>query len=163
MIIRFLAIIATLIITIFPARAGDFSGGVHDPIFEFTSVQVIDSTSDHLLFFKLDQITSLNILMQLNYVDDPDIDIRYYSGDVILSSTDGYFAYTSFNPIHPFAYFNYLPAGDYTYDLRFSEYLVGSYVSIHSSVYEVPEPQTYALMLVGLGALGFVTRRRKSL
>ena len=32
----------------------------------------------------------------------------------------------------------------------------------NQSVGAIPEPETYALMLAGLGALGFVARRRKA-
>jgi hypothetical protein len=39
---------------------------------------------------------------------------------------------------------------------------VGAKYSGELTVTPVPEPQTYALMLAGLGALGFVSRRRSS-
>ena len=37
---------------------------------------------------------------------------------------------------------------------------IGSDLS-HASVYAIPEPETYALMLAGLAAVGFMTRRRR--
>jgi len=40
------------------------------------------------------------------------------------------------------------------YGNRFSDYGV--------SVTAVPEPETYALMLAGLGVVGFMARRRKA-
>jgi hypothetical protein len=45
--------------------------------------------------------------------------------------------------------FNNLPAND-------------AFESANYSVTPVPEPQTYALMLAGLGAVGFIARRRKA-
>ena len=34
-------------------------------------------------------------------------------------------------------------------------------IGVFTPVGAIPEPETYALMLVGLGAIGFVARRRR--
>jgi hypothetical protein len=36
-----------------------------------------------------------------------------------------------------------------------------SHASVYGGVPAIPEPQTYALMLAGLAAVGFMTRRRR--
>jgi hypothetical protein len=42
-------------------------------------------------------------------------------------------------------------------------YNAGHYIGLDNvSVTAVPEPETYAMMLAGLGALGFMGRRRKA-
>jgi len=57
--------------------------------------------------------------------------------------------------------FGALTAGQYHYTVTASGPVGGSY-SFGSYITPVPEPETYALMLAGLGVMGFVARRRKS-
>lgn len=57
-------------------------------------------------------------------------------------------------------------AGNYAFDFFFAErHTVGSNLSISTSLNlvttPVPEPETYAMLLAGLGFLGFMARRRK--
>ncbi len=59
---------------------------------------------------------------------------------------------------------NGVAAGDlaYTVNLADTRGLGLSHASLFTNVPAVPEPQTYALMLAGLGVMGFLARRRKS-
>lgn len=54
-----------------------------------------------------------------------------------------------------------LAAGDYFYTVK-GVGAPGSTYSLKSVVAAVPEPETYALFLAGLGAVGFLAARRRS-
>ena len=56
-----------------------------------------------------------------------------------------------------------LAAGDYYYRIAgtVTGTQGGTYV-LSSALMPIPEPETYALLLAGLGAVAFVSRRRKS-
>ena len=54
-------------------------------------------------------------------------------------------------------------AGNYFYVVSGSaDGMAGGQYTLASTVTAVPEPETYAMMLAGLGALGFLARRRRN-
>lgn len=55
-----------------------------------------------------------------------------------------------------------LAAGDYFYLVTGASGSKGGAYALTSTVTPVPEPETYALFLAGLGAIGFLTARRRS-
>lgn len=61
--------------------------------------------------------------------------------------------------------FGALTAGDYFYVVtgKVAGDAFGGTYQLNSQLAPVPEPETYALMLAGLGAVGFIARRRKSI
>lgn len=54
-----------------------------------------------------------------------------------------------------------LAAGDYFYTVK-GVGAAGSRYALTSTIAAVPEPETYALFLAGLGAIGFLAARRRS-
>lgn len=55
----------------------------------------------------------------------------------------------------------FLSAGDHTYDVRGHSGLYGSGYDADIRVTAVPEPESWALLLAGLGLMGFVARRKQ--
>ena len=53
-------------------------------------------------------------------------------------------------------------AGSYYYKATGIASAPGAAYSLASAITPVPEPETYAMMLAGLGALGFLARRRRN-
>ena len=53
-------------------------------------------------------------------------------------------------------------ADGYFYKVTGSAIAPGAAYSLASAITPVPEPETYVMMLAGLGALGFLARRRRN-
>ncbi len=92
-------------------------------------------------------------------------------GKVELFMSNGDINYTNDVSMGSFAFdstainstFSSLLAGDYYYQVTGAVMgNKGGGYQLFSEVSPVPEPETYAMLLVGLGLVGFMTRRRKT-
>lgn len=67
------------------------------------------------------------------------------------------------NDFSPYVTSGLLKAGSYELNLKSTEEKVGFSGSINiANIAAVPEPETYAMLLAGLGLIGFTARRRKT-
>ena len=156
--IKFFALSVLAALSIGSAQA-DQIWGVHAPT-EFTSFLVsYNSLYDEIFYFELNQISNLKITVSNNFnrnssngVDLFNFDTGEDMGSVIFGTTP-----TS-------AYFNNLAAGNYLYEVSGANYgtQVGQVTFSSTLTSAVPEPEPYAMLLTGLGLMGFVLRRRTS-
>jgi len=114
---------------------------------------------DELFYFELDKNSSLKVTAGTNFNRPSQNSVDLYNFDT--GEDVGSF---QFGTTVSSAYFNDLSAGNYFYEVSGGNYgtQIGQ-VSFSSTIINaVPEPETYAMLLAGLGALGFVARRRKT-
>ena len=89
--------------------------------------------------------------------------VSFYDGNTLLQSFDGNAVLNPANGNQSFArYFNvFAGAGENITKVTFSANTNAFETDNHAFIASVPEPETYAMMLAGLGLLGFLARRRK--
>ena len=161
--LKLLALSALTVLSISSARA-DEDWGVHSESGEVASFQVLQRHNyDQVFHFSLDKTSSLKttaVVNNLVFTTSPANFVDLFNFDT--GEKIGYF---SFGTTETTGYFNNLTAGNYLYEIYGANFgvEVGQVVFTSAAINAVPEAQTYALMLAGLGAVGFIARRRKTL
>jgi hypothetical protein len=90
--------------------------------------------------------------------------VSFFNGDTLLASYDGNVVLDPANGDQAYSrYFNfYASGGDVITKVTFSSTQNAFETDNHALIAAVPEPESYAMMLAGLGLLGFMARRRRS-
>ena len=156
--IKLLALSLISIFSIGTAQA-DQIWGSHAPT-EATQFSVSNfSIYDEFFYFELNKPTSLKVTAGTNFNRPGSNGVDLFNFDTGEDVGSLLFGTTASS-----AYFNNLPAGNYFYEVSGGNYgtQIGQ-VSFSSTIINaVPESETYAMLLAGLGALGFVARRRRT-
>ncbi len=152
------------------ANAITVSWGTHDDPIEqalgqFRPIGLFDDT---YTFTLPTSIRLFNTTVANNLSDDGNITfVRHISNGMVFLFDDdfpaaiGSFAFSGVTGSisHPFGA---LDAGDYHYQVKGdADGVTGGSYALTSAVTAVPEPEIYALLLAGLGVVGFLAKRRK--
>ncbi len=91
--------------------------------------------------------------------------VSYFNGSTLLGSFNGTAAYGPSNGDQSIGrYFNaFAGAGEQITRITFSSTTNAFETDNHAYIAAIPEPETYAMLLAGLGLMGFVARRRKAM
>ena len=148
-----------------PSRAGadTFTYGPQSTDFFYGRFPTAGSFLDHIQFSVaapatitlLDNFTNFSLISSLNATLFNSAAVAVYAGTPNTPVVG-----SSFQNLTPFS----LAAG--SYDLHIGgNVLAGGFYSgklaLNSTAMPIPEPETYAMILAGLGLMGFVARRRK--
>lgn len=131
---------------VFQPTAGSFSDTYN---FSISSASLLSSSANNLplslSFFNVLDVAGLTVNVWDNHHPNGWTNFGNFAGN---NST-----YT----------FNLPSAGDYHLDITGTATgLAGGVYSVSISAAPVPEPETYAMLLAGLGLMGAITRRRKA-
>lgn len=131
----------------------DLSPGIYqDPYHTFSPI--FDATSDHLYFSDM----TLGSDAQSNYY----MHILFHADfSPVGSSSVGYFSYSEQLDACSINNPNHCGASIVGFGYAGQLLISSAPPNIPPSTRTVPEPETYAMLLAGLGLLGYMTRRRK--
>jgi PEP-CTERM motif len=148
------------------AHATTIDWGMHDPFEAGVAIVPVGTFQDFYLFtlpgsFNVSGAAVTNNLTDVLSNVYSDVELLREAGTIDIPV--GIFAYNYYSGSKSYN-FGTLAAGDYYYKVTGNAQgkLGGSYTFASTMTAVVPEPQTYALFLGGLGALGYVARRRRN-
>lgn len=110
------------------------------------------------------QTTGFNFIGQLDTVgsiqnnQNPGAEFGLYLGDTLIKDIS-YFNVDSTNNIYSFSFLN-LSAGDYSFRFNINGNVSARAYSFTSTITPVPEAERLSLMMLGIGVIGLIARRR---
>jgi len=150
------------------AQANTANWGAHDPV-EIGAFVVSGSFADYFLFNLSPAATVTSTAVANNNLNFLNIAQGQYSlwndgGDGVGGAVDTLMAQFSFNGTTGSTFNSVvLPSGGYFYKIEGNANgLAGGLYVLTSTLAPVPEPETYAMLLAGLGVIGFIARRRRA-
>lgn len=159
------AILAAASALAFNAQADTTDWGVHAPLEVGVNRTPVGSFEDNYLFsfdqpLALFNTTVANNQLPVLHITDGMVTLFREAGAVDVALGAFAFDGTTGSTTHSFGN---LGVGDYYYQVTgVGTGTRGGFYTISSTVTPVPEPETYALMLAGLGAVGFLVKRRRA-
>jgi len=159
-----LAIIVAASAFAFNAQATTTDWGTHDPLEVAAVITPIGAFEDFFLFNLPVDVSLFSTAVSNNLTNVLGLtggNVALYKEAGAVDVAMGSFAFTDATGSisHPFGS---LASGDYYYLVSGTGTgTAGGFYTVTSTVTPVPEPETYALMLAGIGAMGFVARRRR--
>jgi hypothetical protein len=159
-----LSILATATLLALSAHATTTDWGVHDPLEVAAAITPVGLFDDTYLFSLLASSSIFSTAVTNNLTGVLGITggqvALYKSGPV--DTLIGSFAYNDASGSISHS-FGAVSSGDYFYAVTGTGTgTLGGFYTLSSTVSAVPEPETYAMLLAGLGVVGFLGLRRQS-
>lgn len=160
-----IALIAAASALAFNVQADTTNWGEHGALEVGVNRTPVGSFEDSYLFSFTEAMSLFNTTVANNQfpalgIEGGTVTLYQEAGAVDVALGDFAFDGTSGSTTHAFGA---LAVGDYYYMVTgMGTGTRGGYYTLSSQVTPVPEPETYALMLSGLGVVGFLALRRRS-
>lgn len=154
--IKFFALSVLAALSIGSAHA-DQIWGMHAPTESARFSVSYFSNYDDFFYFELNQTSNLKATASNNFNRNSSNSVDLFNFDTGEGMGSFIFGTTPSS-----AYFNNLAAGNYFYEVSGGNYgtQIGQVAFSSTLISDVPEPETYTMLLTGLGLMGFVLRRR---
>jgi hypothetical protein len=133
--------------------------------FDFSGVEPNGASIDKTTIFELPtQTTGFNFVGALDAVgsiqnnQNPGATFGLYLGDTLVKDIS-FFNVDTTNNIYSFNFLN-LSAGDYSFRFNINGNASARAYTFTSTITPVPEPENFSLMMLGIGMIGLLARRK---